>query len=191
MPKRILEVEQRVEAWWSKFATDVFPLLVPRTTWKTAKPELEVGSIVLVRYEQKYGKDRFRLGRVFDVRRDGDGLVRTAWVGVRALKRAIREASDVCKAGLTPMELPVQRLVMVLPASVQPPELLEGLRGFPPMPRGEARTPAAPMAEGQALPGVGLRAPLQVQLGEPEEGEIVDLSGALPQRARVGRWARR
>ena len=128
---------------------------------------------------------------MFDVRRDEDGLVRTAWVGVRALKRAIREASDVCKAGLTPMELPVQRLVLVLPAGEQPPEILEGLQGFPPMPRGEVRITRGPAPGEQANPRAIAQPSLRVQLGEPEEGEIVDLPGALPQRARVGRKARR
>ena len=34
------------------------------------------------------------------------------------------------------IELPVQRLVLILPPGEQPQELLEGLKDFPPMPRG-------------------------------------------------------
>merc|ERR1711867_368702 len=124
LPQRLREVESRVDGWWQKFSQDVFPLLVPRTRWQLQHPDLEAGSIVLVRYESKYGKDRFRLARVVDVRRDEDGRVRTAWVGLRNLHRAVREEVDVCRAGLTMMELPVQRLVLILPPEEQPQEIL-------------------------------------------------------------------
>ena len=116
------------------------------------------------------------------MRRDGDGLVRTVWVGVRALKRAIREPEDVCRAGLTPLELPVQRVVMILPADEQPPEVLQGLQGFPPMPRGEGRVPQA-LVQMEEEPA-NVRQPIRVQGGEPVEGEIVDLPRGLPQRVR-------
>ena len=149
----------------------MFLLLVPRTAWRLQQPELRPGSIVLVRYEVKFGKDRFQLGRVVDTRRDGDGLVRTAWVGLRSLRRAIREPSDVCRAGLTMMELPVQRLVLILPPEEQPAELLEGLDAFPPMPRG--RQPRVPAQ--QDAPGPGLQALA------PEE----ELEPALPQAPAV------
>ena len=184
-------MERRVEAWWLRFAVDVFPLLVPRTAWRREMPELCPGAIVLVRYEQKYGKDRFRLARVFEVRRDVDGLVRTAWVGVRALKRAIREPEDVCRAGLTPMELPVQRLVMVLPAEEQPQEVLAGLGGFPPMPRGQGLAPQALVQLREEGPRDQPAQPLRVEVGEPAEGEILDIPRALPQRERGRRAARR
>ena len=136
------------------------------------------GSIVLVRYEAKFGRDKFRLGRVVDTRRDVDGLVRTAWVGLRSLRRAVREPSDVCRAGLTFTELPVQRLVLVLTPEEQPAELLEALQDFPPMP-------------GKLQPGVGQRGDAQggqdpprapvpvVQQPDPQE-EILDLP--MPQR---------
>ena len=145
----------------------------------------------MVRYKQKYGKDRYRLARVFEVRKDEDGLVRTAWVGVRALKRAIREPGDVCRAGLTPMELPVQRLVLVLPAAEQAPEILQGLGGFPPMPRNPGRVPQLLVqVEGGQQPLQPVE-PLRVRVEEPAQGEILDLPGALPQRERGTRRARR
>ena len=73
LPQRIQEVESRVETWWLKFSHDVFPLLIPRTRWQLEQPSLEPGAVVLVRYESKYGKDRYRLGRVGEVRRDEEG----------------------------------------------------------------------------------------------------------------------
>ena len=125
------------------------------------------------------------------MRKDEDGLVRTAWVGVRALKRAIREQEDVCKAGLTPMELPVQRLVLVLPAEEQAPEVLQGLGGFPPMPRNPGRVPQLLVQVEGGQPPLQPGEPLRVRVEEPAEGEILDLPGALPQRERGARRARR
>merc|ERR1711867_266848 len=133
-------------AWWRRFSLDVFPLLVPRSAWKQVHPELRPGAIVLVRYEVKFGKDRYRLARVIDTRRDGNGLVRTAWVGMRCLRRAVREPADVCRAGLTMLELPVQRLVLLLPPEEQPEEILQGLQDFPPMPG--LAPPQAPLGAG-------------------------------------------
>ena len=138
---------------------------------------MEWGAIILVKYENKFGKDRFRLGRVVDVRLDGDGLVRTAWVGLPALRRAVREPADVCRAGLTFKELPVQRLVLVLPAGEQPQEVMQGLAEMPPMPRGhdlEGEARPEPARAGRHLE------PVVVQVEPQPEEEIRDLP--LPQR---------
>ena len=139
----------------------------------------------MVRYEVKFGKDQYRLARVVDTRRDGDGLVRTAWVGMRCLRRAVREPADVCRAGLTMVELPVQRLVLLLPPEEQPEELLEGLAAFPPMPRG--RIVERPLeqqdAEAESPPASPVRAvaPPPVAVQQPEaEAEILDIP--RPQR---------
>ena len=176
-------MEKRVEAWWRRFAEDVFPLLVPRSKWRIEVLALEPGSIVLIKYEAKFGRDRFRLGRVFDVRRDRDGLVRTAWVGQRALRRAVREPLDVCRAGLTMRELPVQRLIMILPPQEQPAEVLEGLAGFPPMPnpRGVAglELPAGQEEEGDLGPAVHLEPQQPAVHLEPQQ-PVVHLPRAPP-----------
>ena len=165
-------------------------LLVPRTKWQLEQPALEPGAIVLVQYAQKYGKDRYRLGRVVDVRRDQDNLVRTAWVGLRNLRRAIREEADVCRAGLAFVELPVQRLVMVLPPEEQPPEVLHRLAHFPKMPGKRQELPEDPHPpevrlagqEGEGLqPGRRQPPRIQVQVQEQPE-EMADLP--RPQRAR-------
>ena len=133
----------------------------------------------MVKYEQKFGKDRFRLGRVANVRRGEDGLVRTAWVGLRALRRAIREPADVCRAGLTMVELPVQRLVLLLPADEQPQEVLQGLQEFPPMP-GLTPPPVPALVDNQRVAPQVAQPGVTVQLGEEVE-EIQDLP--KPQRA--------
>ena len=148
---------------------------------------MQPGAIVLVKYENKFSKDRFRLARVFDVRKDSDGIVRTAWVGLRSLRRAVREPLDVCRAGLSFTELPVQRLVLILPPGDQPPEILEGMGNFPPMPgkgqaRGQEEALEAPEEAARVQPGV--REPVRVQV-EPPAAEIRDLP--LPQRQPRGR----
>ena len=117
-----------------------------------------------------------------DVRKDGDGLVRTAWVGMRSLRRAIREPLDVCRSGLTMIELPVQRLVLILTPGEQPPELLEGLKDLPPMPglRRGGHQPVGELEVGNEQPGRQQPAPVVVEHDPGAEEEIVDLP--LPQR---------
>ena len=78
-------MEERVRLWWQIFSHDAFPLLVPLRRWRQAGMELDLGAIVLVRYEAKFSRDRFRLGRVLGLEKSRDGLVRTALVGLRNL----------------------------------------------------------------------------------------------------------
>ena len=89
------------------------------------------------------------------------------------------------------MELPVQRLVLILPAEEQPQEVLAGLGGFPPMPRGRGLAPQAIVQIERGEPADQPRQPLRVEVGEPAEGEILDLPRGLPQRERGRRAARR
>ena len=107
---------------------DVFPLLVPRRKMMAEFTNLNIGDIVLVKYAAKFSKDRFRLARVLDLHPDVHGKVRTVTIGIRNRQRAARERRDVNKAGLVSMVVPVQRLVLVLPAGEQPVELVEELR---------------------------------------------------------------
>ena len=44
---------------------------------------MAVGDIVLVQYIVKYGKDKYRMGRVMELHPDPCGLVRTVTVGLR------------------------------------------------------------------------------------------------------------
>ena len=89
------------------------------------------------------------------MRKDEDGLVRTAWVGLRNLRRAVREEGDVCRAGLVMSELPVQRLVLLLPPEEQPQEVLAGLADFPKMPAAQVVLPGrVPRLEGARNPAV-------------------------------------
>ena len=83
---------------------------------------------MLIKYEQSLGSDRYRLGRIGEVHPDMHGKVRTVTVMTRDRRKASREKAGVCRAGLTQIQLPVQRLVVILPAGeawgegLQPPE---------------------------------------------------------------------
>ena len=78
-----------------------------------------MGDIVLVQYSQKFSKHKFRLARILELHPDACGRVRTVTAGLRDRHKAVGEAWDECKSGLSPMRLPVQRLVMVLPMAEQ------------------------------------------------------------------------
>ena len=120
-------VQEKVELWWSHFMGDVFPLLVPRRTMMREFVNLNIADIVLLKYTAKYSKDRFRLARILDLHPDVHGRVRTVTIGVRNNYRGARERRDVNTAGLVTMRVPVQRLILILPASEQPEELVREL----------------------------------------------------------------
>ena len=159
---RISEIERRVELWWKVYAQDVFPLLVPLRKWQKTEEVLDMGAIVLIRYEAKYARDRYRLARVLKLVKSRDGLVRSALVGMRDLRRGAREPRTELRSGLCILTLPVQRMVMVLPGSEQPPSILEDLKLWL-----EARE--------NRQPTVGRREERVVVRAEDGEEEMLDL----------------
>ena len=56
---RVVEVEERIEAWWARFFKDVFPLLVPRPKWTQERRNIQLGDIVLVLFQDKFSKAKF------------------------------------------------------------------------------------------------------------------------------------
>ena len=57
-----------------------------------------------------------------------DGLVRTVIVIMRNMHKGAKEHLRECKAGVTRMRLPVQRIVLILPGRDQPQVIIEELR---------------------------------------------------------------
>ena len=177
LARRVSAVELKLELWWKAFYGDVFPLLIPRQSMKVQHPNLQVADIVLLKYCVKFGKDRFRLARVLELREDAHGVVRTVLIGVRNRRAAAREPPGECKAGLTEMEAPVQRLVLVLPAQEQPEEITRSLRE-----RAELR---------REIPAEAEQPTLRVQVPEVEPAEIVDrLEPPVRRSLRQGRGRR-
>ena len=76
---------------------------------------LQEGDIVLLRYQAKFSRQKYRLARVTALHPDGCGRVRTVTVGLRNRAKAVGEAPEECRAGLTSLKVPVQRLVVILP----------------------------------------------------------------------------
>ena len=167
--ERVLNVDRKVEQWWRKFIEDVFPLLVPRRAMRLQHPNLMLGDIVLLKYEVKYGHARYRLARVVELHPDRSQVVRTVSLRLRDRRRARAEGPEQCRAGGLLLRAPVQRLVVILPASEQPPELLQKLQQ-----EREARlrllgraTPGQVRAPEQVLPPAPGQLPLPAQAPRP------------------------
>ena len=55
----------------------VMPQLLARTKWRERTPNVCVGDMGLVSYENRFGSDAWKLARVITVLPDSQGLVRT------------------------------------------------------------------------------------------------------------------
>ena len=128
LARQMAGVEEKLRVWWKRFLVDVFPLLVPRRAMQHLHEHPEVGDLVLVRYPGRVGQGVFRLGRVVRLHPDAHGVVRTVTLWLRNRVAASREPAGTCRAGVTTLLAPVQRLVMILPAKEQPPDLIKELR---------------------------------------------------------------
>ena len=161
MSPRMAAQERKVKDWWHIFSQDAFPLMVPFRKWINPAESLDLGAIVMVRYTAKYAKDRYRLGRIMRLSTGRDGLVRTALVGMRNLRRGARESWNENRAGLSMVEMPVQRLVLLLPGAEQPAAILGRLRADPEV----VQAPVVPQP----------RATNRVSLQNHGEEEIIDI----------------
>ena len=115
VPRKLERIVQLEKAFWARWSQDGFPLFCPKRKWTSVKRNVEVGDIVLLKYERSMGEDKFRLAKIESVKEDRHGRVRTVQVLVRDRRRAIREKVEACRAGLVAMEVAVQRLVVILP----------------------------------------------------------------------------
>ena len=111
--------EELVRKWWEEWLKVAFPLFLPRNKWSRRFRDLKEGDIVLLRYDQKFGEDKFRLGRVLAVHPDPHGVVRTVTVGVRDRRGKKTEQWNRCKSKLAELVVGIQRLVVILPVEEQ------------------------------------------------------------------------
>ena len=100
--------------WWKEWFFTVFDSLVPLRKWRVADRNVQIGDIVLLKFERKLVRHEFRYGRVLEVTHDTKGLVRTCVVGVRPRDSREKVLPYVPKQ-LLRMTVPVQRLVVVCP----------------------------------------------------------------------------
>ena len=113
------KIESIVEAWWAQWLSRAFSLLLPRRKWMSQHRNVSVNDVVLLRYDSKYGPDRYRLARVVESYPDCSGNVRSVKVAVRDKRGTANEAPEVCKTKLDYMRVGIQRLVVLQSAEEQ------------------------------------------------------------------------
>lgn len=89
---RLQEMRRSVQHFWKVWSTDYISQLHQRTKWRTAKPNVQVGALVLLTQD---GLPPFmwNLGRVEEVYTGSDGLVRVVLVRTNrgSFKRAVTQ----------------------------------------------------------------------------------------------------
>ena len=113
--QRLNEIEKVVNNWWNLWQRDAFPLFCPKKKWTTAHRNLQIGDIVMLRYDQKLGKDKYRLAKVVETDPDNEGHVRTVTITLRDLKKTRKEKPNESNTPPAEMTVGVQRLVVLLP----------------------------------------------------------------------------
>ena len=117
---RLQYVEESISQWWNQFSTENFSSLIPRQKWFEERRNLAIGDIVLIRYEGKSKAGSYRLGVVREIEISRDGLVRTCEVEYSLLSD-VPDSERHLYVGVKKkrIELPVQRLVLILPVEEQ------------------------------------------------------------------------
>ena len=75
-PKLFRFLQTIVSEWWEYWYQCVLPTLVPNYKWLQRHRNVAVGDVCLIRYRSEL-RSTYRLGRVVEVRKGCDGLVRT------------------------------------------------------------------------------------------------------------------
>ena len=109
------KVREFVALWWQKWLAMAIPMLAPRRKWRVEVRALKVGDVVVLVCRSALGPGSYRLGRIGEVHPDVHGVVRTLTVEVRNRRRARGEGLAVCKAGVEKIQVPVQRVAVILP----------------------------------------------------------------------------
>ena len=74
--KQFRFLQSLVTSWWNTWYQTVFPSLVPNYKWLQRHRNVCIGDICLIRYRNDV-RATYRLGRVIDVKKGIDELVRT------------------------------------------------------------------------------------------------------------------
>ena len=117
MGVRADKLERVVELWWARWTNAAFPLFCPRRKWCQPHRNLQKNDIVMLKPDTKLGPGVFRLGRVLEVVKDDEGMVRTVRLGLRRKRGAAREKAMRCQQGLEESTMAVQRLILIQPAT--------------------------------------------------------------------------
>ena len=89
-PADDLTIQQAIaEEWWKTFSQTAFEQMVPRSKWRQVVRNVCEGDVVLVKYDGKMSKNKYRIALVVCTYPDAHGNVRTVKIKMRS--RDIRE----------------------------------------------------------------------------------------------------
>ena len=108
-----------VNQWWKCWIARAFPLMLPRRRWAIEHRNIRKHDVVLLRYDSKVSRARYRLARVAETHPDQHGVVRTVTVALRDRVGVHNEPLDVCRTELQYLRIGIQRLHVILPAEEQ------------------------------------------------------------------------
>ena len=77
--KRYRRVQYLSDQFWRRWRDEYLQTLTTRRKWKGRKPCVTVGDVVLLRDKQKH-RNSWPIGRITDVKKSSDGLVRSATI---------------------------------------------------------------------------------------------------------------
>ena len=101
------QVQHMAENFWIRYRREYLPLLIHRQKWLFPRRNLQKGDFVLV-VDQNLPRSLWCTGRVEDVRRDGNDMVRSVLVIVSKCKE-----KDGTKFGTTTLERPISKLILL------------------------------------------------------------------------------
>lgn len=108
--KRWCRVQYLTEQFWSRWRKEYLANITLRQRWHSSRRNVKIGDIVIVK-EQEIPRNEWRLGRVLDVCKDEDGLVRKATVqmGNRKLGKGGQRLTNP-----SIFERPIHKLVVLV-----------------------------------------------------------------------------
>ena len=108
-------IEAAFVDWWNKWFDVVWESLVPIQKWRHKHRNVEVGDIVLLKYEAALGRPQWRRGRVTEVHPDRHGVVRDVTILTRSRHKK-EKLNSFRKKKMTEQRVSIQRLAIILTA---------------------------------------------------------------------------
>lgn len=84
-PRRYRRVQYLAQEFWTRWRREYLAELVQRKKWQRIKPCLKLGDVVIIR-EKNLKRNMWPLGRVTEVKKSADGLIRSANIKIPPLK---------------------------------------------------------------------------------------------------------
>ena len=107
--QRRYEFCQQIDnTFWKKWTVNYFPSLLLRQKWHTAKRNIIVGDIVLIK-DSNMVRGNWKMGRVSKTKPGGDSYVRRCSV----VYKCVVPRNDITKSFIT-IERPVQDLIVIV-----------------------------------------------------------------------------